>query len=440
MSPPSRAEAAPPSPSPPPWRRGLRERLALPDVTGHRRFVVAMAVDAIGSGVFMPLAVLYFVRTTSVPLPDVGLAMSIAGVTAFPCVPLVGHLVDRIGSKPLLLLSNLIQAAAYTGFTMADTFVSITVVLTMTALGQATFWASYAPTVAAVSAPGEREIWFGFLSALRNVGLSVGGLVAGIAVWAGTTTAFHATVLVNAASYVVAFGLLWGLTTRTYLAHDDESHGGWGAILRDWDYMLLVLANFSYSLAGLALTLAIPVYVAEILRLPGWVVGALYVVNTVMVGFGQSAVIQAMTGHRRWRIYLLGQVFFTCGYIGMAVLGWLSTTVAIMGIFVAVAIYTLGELLGAPVLSAVAVESRPAALRGRYMSLYQLSWAVGAIVAPAAFTRLLGAGPLHVWWVLIAVSAVGAALAPLLAKRLPVAAGRVTNATSGGGSGPTSAA
>jgi len=86
----------------------MLSRLGFPPVGDHRRFVVAIGVDAIGSGVFMPITVLYFLRTTDVPLEQVGLALSVAAAVALPVVLLVGHLVDRFGAKRILLAANAI--------------------------------------------------------------------------------------------------------------------------------------------------------------------------------------------------------------------------------------------------------------------------------------------------------------------------------------------
>ena len=76
------------------------------------------------------------------------------------------------------------------------------------AVGRTAFWGSYGNIVAAISQPGEREKWFGFLGALRNVGFAVGGLVSGLAITIGTDAAYLTVVLANAVSYAVAFLLL----------------------------------------------------------------------------------------------------------------------------------------------------------------------------------------------------------------------------------------
>ena len=98
------------------WRSDdgrVLQRLGFPSVGPHRRFVTAIAVDALGSGVFMPLSMLYFLAATPLSLLQVGLAISVASAIALPAGPLVGSLVDRLGAKHVLLAGNLLQAVGF---------------------------------------------------------------------------------------------------------------------------------------------------------------------------------------------------------------------------------------------------------------------------------------------------------------------------------------
>lgn len=420
----------------------MLSRLGFPPVGDHRRFVVAIGVDAIGSGVFMPITVLYFLRTTDVPLEQVGLALSVAAAVALPVVLLVGHLVDRFGAKRILLAANAIQAVGYLAYLTVDGYLGVQLVTTLVATGQAAFWASYSPMVAAITRPGERELWYGFLGALRNVGFAIGGLVAGVAISVGTPAAFRAMVAADAASYLLALVLLLAVPAHdrgpggAQPAGDADAHAagersgalaGLSIVLRDKPFHALIVANTGYALACLALNYAMPVYAVEILDLPGWVTGAIFTLNTVMVGFGQGLAVRSMTGHRRHRVVAAGNLAFAAGFVLMAAAGMLPVAVAVTGVLVAAAVYTVGELLGGPVLTTVAVDSRPEHLRGRYLAAYQLSWNVASIIEPVGFSWLLARGPLPVWVALTVVALAGVALAPVLGRALPVAAARVTN-------------
>lgn len=411
----------------------MLQRLGFPDISRHRRFVTAIGVDAVGSGVYLPIAILYFVRTTSVGLAEVGLATSLSALAALPVVLLVGGLVDRVGAKRILLASNVIQAAGYVAYLVVDDFAGVFLAIALTAVGQSAFWGSFSPMVAAISTAQEREKWFGFVGALRNAGFAVGGLAAGVALTIGTVEAFHAVIVANIASYLLALGCLAGVRAGgppvrpapDLTAARAATPSGWALVARDRDFHVVVGSNLLYALCSMALNVAMPVYADQVLHLPGWVTGAIFTLNTVMCGLGQGLVVRAMSGRRRFRMVGLSNLTFGAGFALMALAGALPPAAAVGGVLVAAVIYTLGELTGGPVLSAIAVDSRSPEVRGRYLAAYQLSWNVAGILAPASFTWLLAHGWASVWLALLAVTVLGLALARVLPVRLPVAAQRI---------------
>ena len=404
----------------------MLSRLGFPVVGSHRRFVTAIAVDALGSGVFMPVSILYFLAVTPLTLLQVGTAISIASLVALPTGPWIGALVDRVGAKGVLLAGNALQALGFVAYLFTESFAAVVVWTVVVTLGRTAFWGSYANIVAAISRPGERERWFGFLGALRNVGFAVGGLAAGAAVAAGTELAFSLVVGANAVSYAAAFVLLLAVPDTQ---REEHGHlpGTWGDVLRDRPYRLLVVAQVAYSMPMMILNIALPVYAVEVLELPGLVIGVVFTVNCLMVGLGQGLVVNALTGHVRARVLLVTQLVFAVSYVV-----WLGASVVPLAAAVAVmvlggVVYTVAELTGGPVLGALSAEAAPAHLRGRYVSLVQLAWNASSTVAPVSFAWLLERGASPLWWVMLGLAALGALVSVQLGRVLPEAAQPVTN-------------
>lgn len=404
----------------------ITDKLGFPSLGHHRRFVSAIAIDAVGSGVFMPVSMLYFLVTTDLSLVQIGAAISVASAVAIPAGPLLGGVVDSYGAKHVLLAGNLLQGVGFLAYLVTDSFAGLTLWTILVAVGRTAFWGSYGNIVAAISQPGEREKWFGFLGALRNVGFAVGGLLSGLAITIGTDAAYSAVVLLNAISYAVAFVLLLAVPPTTSSGHRAPERA-WSTVLRDRPYRLLWATQFVYSTAMMVLNFALPIYAVTILGLPGWVTGAVFTINTVMVGFGQGLVVRGLTGHRRWRVLVLTNLVFAVSFLVLlgasAVSVVLATAVVLTGSFV----YTGGELLGGPVLGALGAEAAPDHLRGRYLSLIQLAWTISGAIAPVAFAWLLDRGESPLWLALTALSLVGALLATRLGRVLPQAAQEVTN-------------
>ncbi len=402
------------------------DRLGWPALGDHRRFVTAIAIDAVGSGVFMPVSVLYFLVTTDLGLVRVGAALSLAALVALPAGPLLGGVVDRFGAKTVLLVGNAFQGVGFLAYLVTESFAAVVLWTVVVTLGRTAFWGSYGNIVAAISRPGERERWFGFLSALRNVGFALGGLAAGLAITLGTPTAYAAVVVANAVSYAVAFALLLSVPATAAGGHRPEP-GSWGTVLRDRPYRLLVTGQLAYALAMMVLNVAMPVYATTVLGLPGWVTGAVFTLNTVLVGVGQGLVVRAMTGARRWRVLLLAHLTFALSYALLLLAGALPVAFAVVALLLGSVVYTAGELLGGPVHGALSAEAAPEHLRGRYLSLVQLAWNVAGAVAPVSFAWLLERGVWPIWAVLGVVAVGGALVAVRLGQVLPLAADRVTH-------------
>ena len=149
------------------------------------------------------------------------------------------------------------------------------------------------------------------------------------------------------------------------------------------------------------------------LGLPGWVTGAVFTINTVMVGLGQGLAVRAMTGRVRWRILVVANLFFAASYVVLLGATAVGIALGVVVVLVGSVVYTLGELTGGPVTAALAAEAAPEHLRGRYLSMIQLAWNVAGAVAPVAFAWLLDRGATSLWFALLALTLVGvAALGP----------------------------
>ena len=88
---------------------------AAPAPSANRRFAAANAIDALGSGIFVPVSLLYFIATTPLSTVRIGLALTLASLLSIPFGPPIGTLVDRFGARPVLLAANALQAVGFAG-------------------------------------------------------------------------------------------------------------------------------------------------------------------------------------------------------------------------------------------------------------------------------------------------------------------------------------
>ncbi|MEO3791244.1 MFS transporter [Nonomuraea sp. B10E15] len=396
-----------------------------PSIGRHGRFVAAIIIDSIGTGVFVPVSMLYFLATTPLTLVQVGAALTTAGLLAVPAGPLIGGLVDRYGAKPVLQAANLAQALGFAGYLVVDQPWQIAICAWLNSAGRAVSFSCYGVTVTALATPGQRERWFGVLGSVRNLGYALGGLLSAVAVSVGTDGIYAGIVIVNALSYVTAFVLMRAVPNVRPEAGQDAA-GGWVRVLRDRRYLSLVAHQLCFAISLFVLNIAIPVYAVDVLGLPGWTAGMVFTLNTLMVGFGQGIVLGWLSGRIRSRVLIAGHACFAAGYLLFLAADHVAALALAVGVvLLGAGSYTFGEMLGGPITSTIAAESAPEALRGRYLALNQLAVTVAGAVAPAALSSLLSTGAAATWLTLVGVSVLGAALATTIGRVVPAARSRI---------------
>ncbi|MEU0666488.1 MFS transporter [Streptomyces lavendulocolor] len=404
--------------------------LGFPTVGGNRRLMAAVAIDTLGTGTWVPVSLLYFLRTTPLSLVDVGLALSVASLSALPLTAVAGQCVDRYGAKRVLQAGNVLQCVGFAAHPFVDSFAGTALVAGLAAAGRTAFWTSFGPLVAAASPPGERERWFGFLGAVRNAGFAMGAVLGGVAASSDHMAVHQTVVVLNALSFLVSFAVMAGVKTGSgplpFLCAERRS--GWMTVLRDRGYRWLLAYAFCAAIAGMTLAVAVPVYVVEELGLPGWLSGGVLVVNTLMISLGQGRVVDAMTDAVRWRALAVAACLSAGSYTVFWAAGWVGPAAGAVLVLVATVVFTLGEMTADPVLDALAAESPAPELRGRYLAAFQLSGAAAAAVAPALHAWLLDTSPTLLWAALTTAALVGAACCAPLRHSLPRAATRITNA------------
>lgn len=396
------------------------ERWGLPTVRGHWPLVWAMVIDTLGTGLFLPFTILYFLATTRMPVAEVGLGLAVSGGASLPFGPVCGSLADRWGARAVVVGSNVLRMAGFVGFLGVRTFPELLITSLIVQLGNRAFYASYAPLVTQVAPVGQRERWFGFVGSLRNVGFSLGGLIAGVAITGGGKDAYYAIVIVNAVSFGLAAILLTRLKLRPLPIAEESalSRQGWRAVLVDRPYLMLTAVNLAFAMATNALDLVLPVYLVRVLALPAWTAGASFGLNCILVSFAQAPVVTKLEGRDRTRLLVLAGLISAISVLVFLAADGLPVAAALTLVVVGVVLFSASELIASPVMSAMSAEAAPDALRGRYIALFQMSWTISNSVGVAVLTWLISIGAAATWGFLAVVSVAGSVGIGVVGKHL----------------------
>ncbi|MYV77339.1 MFS transporter [Streptomyces sp. SID1046] len=395
--------------------RTAADRLGLPALRGHGLFITGNLIDSVGNGMLLPLGLLYFTDVQSLPLARVGAAMTVGQALALPVTFLAGRLMDRIGPKSVVVWANILSAAGFALFLLAREPWHVAGVYVLVQAGINMYFTAQRTLITHVTRAEERRSWFAFTGSLRNVGLAAGSAAAVGALTVFGNGSLRWMIAVDAATYLLAAACFAALTTTP--PRPDGTPPSVLVTRADHTrrYLLLVALNIPYVLAQAALAVLVAVYTTRALELPASAASMLFVVNTVIV----SACSTVVTAHVAPKMPRHAVV---AGYLIMAFGMWAFALPALPGaastawaaLVVAIVLFSLAEILLGPALSELSVSLTPQAAGGFTQGLYQFSWAVGMVAAPALFTALLEAGPLLPW----GVEAVACLLAVLAAPAL----------------------
>ncbi|MFJ5881893.1 MFS transporter [Kitasatospora cineracea] len=410
----------------PPGNRPFGDRLGLPASAGrHRPLIGAHLIDSLGTGLVLAFTLVFFTRTTDLPLTTVGAAVSAARLLALPAAPAVGPLIDRYGARQVAAWANALSALAHGTFLLADRSWLIVLVCLLAQAGQAGYWTASTGLVVLAAPDGGRTRWFALVQTLRNAGLGLGGAAGALLVGDGGAGGLRLLVALNAASYLAAALLLARWRPEAAAAPTAEpaptaaptaepaapaepaadEPGGYRTVLADRRYLLLVLVNLSFVLASMVLSVLLAVHVTAALHLGAPLAGALLVLNGVQVVLTQSPVSRLLEGHRATRTAAAGAVLNAAAFALFAVLPgdgprWLM----LPGLVVAMLVYNLAETVATPGREELSVALAHPARRGRYLAVNQLSWNLGQALCPGLLTLLFAHGPSWPWLFLLAAS------------------------------------
>lgn len=397
-----------------------KDHLGFPETQGRHGFLLVLIIDAFGAGLFLPLSILYFQVTANFPLPVIGLVLTIATVCALPVSLITGSLVDRFGARRITAISQLIQAIGFLGYLFVHTVPVLFGMAFLVTAGGRIFFAASASLIVDIASPHELNRWFGLVGAIRNVGLGIGGLLAGLVLATNNPDIYRMLIGSSAFCYLVAGCLLLRLLEPGQRYHEQQvAKVPYKAMLQNRLFIIFLISNISFPLCSMMLGTAFPVYVTEAVHAPGWLPGPALMLNSLLVIGCQTLVVRLMEPFRRTRALGAAALVWciSCGCFALALI--IPAFLVIPYLFLVVSIHTLASILYGPAASSLVADLGPVALRGRYLATYEFSWGVASALTPALFSNLYVVTPALPWLFLAGlVSASGMSLL-WLERRLP---------------------
>jgi MFS family permease len=397
--------------------------LGIADFPGSGRWAAASLINAVGTGLLLPLSVLYFTIHVGLSAASVGLGLTIGGVIALAFVPLGGILVDAFGPKPVLLASWGLAAAAYAGYGAVANWPGFLLAVTGAEIAAAMGSTAGKALVAELATGHNRVKLLASQQSLGNLGYGLGGLLATAALAVGGA-AYVFVVYGDALTFVAALMLVAGLEVprrRAPAGQRGDTPGGLRLVLADHRYVTLSALDCLTTFQDGALSVALPLWVVLHTHAPRALAGILFTINTAVVVLfqvkatsGVKSIADVPRTYRRTAVLmcLCGAAYLAAHYV--------AATAAVALLVVALLLHTATEMFASAGEWTASVELADDAHRGKYLSVYRLGYAVQDTLAPLIVTSLLALGTVWLWPALAALVCTGAIASAAVTSRITV--------------------
>jgi MFS family permease len=371
---------------------------------GGPRYAVAVAVDALGTGLLRPFLLLYGVTVLRLSAAATGIAMTVGVVMGLACMPAVGRWLDRGTPSKVVAAAMLIRVpgvALLLATPPGHVWLFATAALFL-GIGNQAWPPAHAAVVSTVSHGRERDGALAGARALRNAGMGAGALVA-TACLTGGATALQALAAGTGLAYLSAAALAGTVRLPPRPpAVPTEAAGPAPRMGR------LLAANVVYAFCLNITEVALPlVLVTQLHASPAWS-AAIFVANTVLVVTLQVPVTVLMSRFPRRTVLAFSGVLLAASYLGFLVAtelshGWSAPAIAAVSVA-----STIGEIIYAGSATALVAALAPPHTLGRALARFQLSTGFGLAISPAVITTLSAGGATTLWPTLAAATLLSA--------------------------------
>ncbi|MDR3670655.1 MAG: MFS transporter [Holophaga sp.] len=332
-------------------------------------------VSSTGSSLVWPFQFIYISRTLGMSLSTVATLITISSATGLLVSFLAGAIADRLGRKPVMFVAQAAQALAWLLMSQAGSYLGFLVPLTILAAAQPLYSVGSDAMMADMIPPGQRASGYSILRTFNNAGIALGPAVGGFIVSRSYVAGFHGAALVMLAYSV--FLLFWVRETRPLArVAAGPMVGGYREVFRDRGYIVFSLIVTLGMIAPLMMWTLLAVYTKQNFQFPEHLYSWLPITNALMCVSVQVLVTRFTRRHKPLPMLTLGMLVYALGVGSVALMS------SFWGFWVSMVIFSFGELIVAPTGTAYVANRAPIAFRGRYMSIYWMTWGLARAVAP----------------------------------------------------------
>lgn len=361
--------------------------------------VVAVSfIDRIGGTLLFPFFALYITQKFNVGMTQAGILLGMSSLFGLIGSTIGGALTDKFGRKQLILFGLVFSAISTLTFGLVNDLNALYPLMVVVGLLSSVAHPAHDAMIADILPENQRQEGFGILRVVGNlswiIGPTIGGVVANI-------NFFYLFVIDAVISCIVAAIIFRAIPETKPEPHayaESESLWqtviGYRVVLKDFAFMAFMVAGMLMLIVYQQMYSTLSVYLRDNHGINPSGYGFLMTTSAITVVLFQFWVSRLIKRRPPFLMMAFGTVFYM---IGFALFG----VVTVYALFALnIVIITIGEMIVVPTSQAIATNFAPETMRGRYMAIFGLSWAIPSTIGPGAAGYILdNFNPNLLWYI-----------------------------------------
>ncbi|MGB2964736.1 MAG: MFS transporter [Anaerolineales bacterium] len=365
--------------------------------------VGASFIDRIGHTTLWPFFSLYITQKFNVGMTQAGIVLGTFSAFGLIGSMIGGGLTDKFGRKSIILFGLIFSALSTLTLGFVTEFSLLIPLAVFIGLLSSVAGPAHQAMVADILPEDKRQEGFGILRVVANMSWIIGPILGG---FIANRSYFILFVFDAVISCVVAVIFYFSVPeTKPESDKEPESiiktFAGYGVVLKDFAYVAFMLVSMLMLIVYLQMYNTLSVFLRDIHGLDPQTYGFLMTSSALTVILFQFTTTRAIKGRPAFIMMALGTFFYM---IGFGMFGFVTT----LWLFAAaIVIITIGEMIIMPTSQALAANFAPEDMRGRYMAIFSIAWALPSTIGPSAAGLILdNYNPFLLWYVAAGLSAV----------------------------------
>jgi MFS family permease len=388
--------------------------------------LVGTFLTCFGNGMTLPFLFVYMTRVRHIDSIMVGVIIAWMGVLGLILGGPIGAMIDRFGARRIILPLFVCSAIGTAGYGFVHTPWQALATATLCAAGNAGLWSGQNTMMVGVTTEAERHKVFGLSFAILNLGIGIGGVVAGFIADVHRPDSFRVLYLVDGATTLIPMLIVLALRSVggpvVAATEKKTKSGGYREVFanrafRRFAIFTVVLMSCAYA----QMEVGFPAYASIAAGVPPKTIAWAFAGNTATIVLAQLFVLKHMHGRSRSRALAVVGVIIAASWLILGAGAATSSGPAIVPMVCVVlcsVVFACGETLMSPILPAVTNALATDELRGRYNAISGMSWGITGIIGPLTAAPLIGHGHASIWLMLVICGALAASALALSLRRL----------------------